>query len=55
LAVGLGATQALIIDRLTGNYLLVVDIDPLPDGFPVAGRTRSFWSAPAEPPAAKAA
>jgi hypothetical protein len=45
LAVGLGATQALFIGRVTDKYPLVVDVDPLPDGFPATGATRSFWDA----------
>jgi hypothetical protein len=43
LAVSLSPTEALVIGRLTGNYPLVVKIDPLPAGFPTTGRTRSFW------------
>jgi uncharacterized protein len=45
LAVGLGATQALFIGRVTDKYPLVVDVDSLPDGFPATGATRSFWDA----------
>lgn len=43
LAVGLGATQALFIGRVTDKYPLVVEVDDLPAGFPATGATRSFW------------
>lgn len=43
LAVGLGATQALFIGRVTDKYPLVVQVDALPAGFPATGATRSFW------------
>jgi hypothetical protein len=44
LAMGLGPTNALVVGRLTGNFPLVVDIDPLPVDFPATGQTRTFWS-----------
>ena len=43
IAVGLGQSEALIVGRLTSKFPLVVEIDPLPAGFPTTGRTRSFW------------
>jgi Helicase HerA, central domain len=43
IAVGLGASEALVVGRVTGNYPLVMTIDPLPSGFPPTGQTRSFW------------
>lgn len=43
LATGLGATQALIVGRITNNFPLVCEIDPLPATFPATGVTRSFW------------
>jgi hypothetical protein len=43
LAMSLGARHALVVGRLTGNFPLVIEIDPLPDDFPETGVTRSFW------------
>ena len=43
IAASLGPGQALIVGRLTGQYPLIVEIDALPDSWPVTGRTRSFW------------
>jgi hypothetical protein len=31
------------VGRLTEGFPLVVDINPLPDGFPATGFTWSFW------------
>lgn len=44
LAVGLGQTEAMVVGRTTGGFPLVVDVDALPEGFPPAGVTRSFWT-----------
>jgi hypothetical protein len=33
----------MIVGRLTSNFPLVMQIDPLPEGFPATGITRSFW------------
>jgi uncharacterized protein len=55
LAVGLRMTEALTVGRMTAGFPLVVDINPLPDGFPETGVTRSYWdqagSDDEEPPA----
>ena len=40
---GLGPKEALMIGNVTGGFPLLVDIGPLPDGFPSTGQTRSFW------------
>jgi uncharacterized protein DUF87 len=45
LAVALGPTQALVVGRITANFPLVVEVLPLPEGFPATGATRSFWAA----------
>lgn len=43
LAVSLGRTEALVVGKLTRNFPLVVEVDPLPANFPATGATRSFW------------
>ena len=43
LAIGLGASEALLIGKTTSGYPLVVEIAPHPAGFPSTGATRSFW------------
>ena len=43
LATGLGPTEAMVVGNLTGGFPLLVKIDPLPEGFPATGQTRSFW------------
>lgn len=35
--------HALFIGNVTDRYPLVVKVDPLPDGIPTSGRTRSTW------------
>jgi hypothetical protein len=36
--------HALVVGKLTNDFPLVVAIDPLPEGFPATGITRSFWT-----------
>src|SRR5204863_118587 len=43
LAVGLGSTEAMVVGRLTGKFPMVLDVDPLPEGYPTTGATRTFW------------
>jgi hypothetical protein len=43
LAGSLGATEALVVGKLTSGFPLVVTVDPLPADFPATGRTRSYW------------
>jgi DNA helicase HerA-like ATPase len=42
LAIGLPRDHAMIVGRLTSNFPLMMQIDPLPEGFPATGITRSF-------------
>jgi len=49
LAMGLGARHAMVIGQLTDNYPVVVEVHPLPTGYPTTGATRSFWDVATTP------
>jgi hypothetical protein len=44
LAMSLPPKHALVVGKITNDFPFVVAIDPLPEGFPVTGITRSFWT-----------
>jgi uncharacterized protein len=43
IATRLAERQALVVGQLIERFPLVVSIDPLPEGVPSSGRTRSTW------------